>query len=351
VQGADRRAIAAALGAAFLFGAGTPAAKPLLGQASPWLMAGLLYLGSGVGLLVYRLARRQPLPDMSRKDWGWLLAAIVSGGIVAPVLLMTGLAGMPASGASLLLNAEAVFTALLAWIVFRENFDRRIAIGMAAIVLGAVVIAWRADARLGSAWAAALVVGACLLWGVDNNLTRKVALTDASFIAMAKGLIAGVTNITLALALGADAFPAAYVVGLAMLIGLASYGASLTLFVVALRDLGTARTGAYFSTAPFAGAIFSLLFLGEPLTAPLAIGAALMAVGVWLHVTEHHEHMHAHEPMTHEHEHVHDEHHRHEHDPPVPAGTRHRHVHHHAPLTHRHAHYPDSHHRHDHDPS
>lgn len=344
----DRRAIAAALAAAFLFGAGTPAAKPLLGQASPWLMAGLLYLGSGLGLLAYRALTGQRLPRMGRGDWGWLLGAIVAGGIVAPVLLMSGLAGMPATGASLLLNAEAVFTALLAWFVFRENFDRRIALGMAAIVLGALAIGWQADAGLGSTWAALLVVGACFLWGLDNNLTRKVALTDASFIAMAKGLIAGATNIALALALGRDAFPAAHVAGLAMLIGFASYGASLTLFVMALRDLGTARTGAYFSTAPFAGAVISLVFLGEPLTIPLAVGAALMAAGVWLHVTEHHEHAHTHEPMAHEHEHVHDEHHQHEHDAPVPPGTRHRHLHQHSALTHRHAHYPDAHHRHDH---
>jgi drug/metabolite transporter (DMT)-like permease len=345
---AERKAILAALGAAVLFGAGTPAAKPLLGQASPWLLAGLLYLGSGMGLLLFRLVTSRGLPRLAQGEWKWLLGAIAAGGILAPILLMQGLAGMPASGASLLLNAEGVFTALLAWFVFRENFDRRIALGMVAIVLGAVAVAWQGEARVGGAWPVALVVGACLLWGIDNNLTRKVALADASFIAMVKGLVAGVTNVTLALAIGKDVLPALSVIGTALVIGFASYGASLTLFVLALRGLGTARTGAYFSTAPFAGAIFALLLLGEPLTLSLMIGAALMGLGVWLHVTEHHEHTHTHEPMLHEHEHVHDEHHQHEHDPPVAPGTRHAHPHRHERMTHRHPHFPDAHHRHDH---
>lgn len=345
----ERKAILAALGAAALFGAGTPAAKPLLGTTSPWLLAGLLYLGSGAGLVLFRLiTRRRLFPPMPRAQWGWLLGAIVSGGIVAPVLLMQGLSGMPASGASLLLNAEGVFTALIAWFVFRENFDRRIALGMVAIVLGAAAVGWQGEARMGQVTSALLVVAGCLCWGIDNNLTRKVALEDASFIAMTKGLVSGATNVSLAMVVGNDSWPAPHVTVAALAIGLASYGASLTLFVLALRGLGTARTGAYFSTAPFAGALFSLAFLGEPLTLPLAVGAALMAIGVWLHVTEHHEHEHMHEPMAHEHDHVHDEHHQHEHDPPVPPGTKHRHVHAHEPLNHRHPHFPDAHHRHDH---
>lgn len=344
----DRRAIVAALAAALLFGAGTPAAKPLLESASPWLLAGLLYLGSGAGLLLYRLARRLPTPRLSRSDGAWLGGAIVAGGLAAPILLMQGLAGMPASGAALLLNAEGVLTALLAWFVFRENFDRRIAAGMVAIVLGAIVVAWQGEARVGGLLPALFVVAACLFWAVDNNLTRKVALADASFIAMAKGLAAGTTNVAVALALG-DRWPEARVVAAAMAIGFASYGASLTLFVLALRGLGAARTGAYFSIAPFAGAVFALGFLGEPMTAQLAAGGALMAVGVWLHVTERHSHAHRHAATEHSHEHVHDDaHHGHPHDPPVAPGTRHSHPHRHEAVTHEHAHFPDAHHRHDH---
>lgn len=344
----QRNAVLVALAAALLFGAGTPAAKPLLEQSTPWLLAGLLYSGSGLGLLAFRvLARRELFPRMPASEWGWLAGAIVCGGIVAPILLMQGLANMSASGASLLLNAEGVFTALLAWFVFRENFDRRIALGMVAIVLGAVAVGWQGEARV-EGGAALMVVAACFCWGIDNNLTRKVSLTDASFIAMVKGLVSGGMNVTLALWLARDAWPAPGVVASALAIGFVSYGASLTLFVMALRGLGTARAAAYFSTAPFAGAVFALVFLGEPVTLPLVVGGVLMAVGVWLHVTERHEHDHTHEPMEHEHEHVHDEHHQHEHDPPVAPGTRHRHVHAHERLVHRHSHFPDAHHRHDH---
>lgn len=284
---------------------------------------------------------------MSRGDILWLAGAIVSGGIVGPALLMLGLSNMPASGASLLLNAEGVFTALLAWFVFKENFDRRIALGMALIVAGAVVLSWPGDADFGAALPALAVLGACLAWGLDNNFTRKVALTDATFIAMTKGLIAGTTNIVLAFLAGSK-LPGLATIGGAAVLGFLSYGLSLVLFVLALRELGTARTGAYFSTAPFAGAAIALLLLGEPMTVQLAIAGLLMAAGVWLHLSEHHEHAHRHMALTHEHDHEHDVHHRHSHEPPLPPGQRHSHPHSHEPTSHSHSHYPDSHHRHDH---
>ena len=346
--GNNKRAIAAALAAAILFGAGTPGAKLVLGEANPWLVAGLLYLGSGVGLMVYRLVARQPRAPLQSGELKWLLAAIGAGGVVGPILLMHGLSRMPASGASLLLNAEGVFTALLAWFVFRENFDRRIALGMLLIVLGAVAIAWPSRTETAELVPAAAVLGACLAWAIDNNLTRKVALSDATFIAMSKGLAAGAVNILLAVIVAKAAWPAPSIVAATMGIGLVSYGLSLSLFVVALRGLGTARTGAYFSVAPFAGAIISFLLLNESLTRQLAIGGVLMAIGVWLHLTERHEHLHSHDPLTHSHRHVHDEHHRHEHSKSDPPGARHTHPHSHPRLTHTHAHFPDSHHRHEH---
>ena len=339
--------VSAALGAALLFGAGTPAAKLLLGPINPWMLAGVLYLGSGVGLAVLRLLRSDHRSSLPREDLKWLLGAILSGGVVGPVLLMWGLARMPASGASLLLNAEGVLTALLAWFVFRENFDRRIAFGMALIVGGAAVLSWPGDTRIDSVLPALAVGGACLCWAVDNNLTRKVALADATFIAMSKGLTAGIVNVALALAFGAS-LPAAGLFALGALVGLLSYGISLVLFVVALRHLGTARTGAYFSTAPFTGALLSIGLLGEPVTWQLVAAAVLMGWGVWLHLTEQHLHEHTHEPLEHEHEHVHDEHHRHAHADPIAPETRHTHWHRHDPLTHWHAHYPDAHHRHEH---
>jgi drug/metabolite transporter (DMT)-like permease len=285
--------IPAALAAAVLFGAGTPLAKLLLEHAGPWLLAALLYLGSGLGLWLLRQVRQSPTTQLARGDWLWLAGAVATGGVAGPVLLMTGLTAMPASGAALLLNAEGVFTALLAWFVFKENFDRRIALGMIAIVAGAVVLSWPAEGTVefASLWPALAVLGACLAWAIDNNLTRKVALSDAPWIAMVKGLAAGATNLVVAVSLGA-AWPGAAPVLGAALVGFFSYGTSLTLFVVALRHLGTARTGAYFSVAPFFGALMALALLHEPVTVALLLGGTLMAVGVALHLTERHVHEH-----------------------------------------------------------
>ena len=260
---------------------------------------------------------------------------------------MFGLTGMRAAAASLLLNAESVFTALLAWFAFRENFDRRIALGMAAIVAGAVVLNWPGAVRFSALWPALAVLGACFAWGIDNNLTRKISLTDATWLASVKGLCAGLVNFTIALALGASFPPFSTVAG-ALLLGSLAYGVSLVLFVIGLRHLGTARTGAYFSVAPFFGAVLAILLLGEPMSLKLLLAGVLMAVGVGLHLTERHSHKHTHEVLEHEHEHVHDEHHQHEHDETVSASTRHSHWHRHRPLTHVHAHFPDAHHRHDH---
>jgi drug/metabolite transporter (DMT)-like permease len=344
------RGVLAALLAALLFGAGTPAAKVLLGETGPWLLAALLYLGSGIGLAGWRLLRGAAPVRLARGEWPWLAGAILAGGVIGPVLLLWGLAGVAASTASLLLNAEGVFTALLAWTVFRENVDRRVALGMAAIVAGGLVLSWPGQVAP-VAWLPALaVVGACAAWALDNNLTRKVSLTDASWIAMVKGLAAGSTNLVLALALGAH-WPAPTVAAAAALLGFASYGASLMLFVVALRELGAGRTGAYFSVAPFFGALLAIVLLGDPLTPQLLAAGVLMAIGVALHLSERHQHAHRHEPMTHGHAHVHgagDEHHDHVHNPPVPAGTRHAHWHEHAQLEHSHPHFPDAHHRHGH---
>jgi drug/metabolite transporter (DMT)-like permease len=344
----SNRGVAAALAAALLFGAGTPFAKLLLAHTSPWLLAAMLYLGSGIGLWAWRRLRGAPAVRPSRSEWGWLAAATLCGGVIGPVLLMSGLAGMPATSASLLLNAEGVFTALLAWFVFKENFDRRIALGMLAIVAGALVLSWPGDMTLAAGWPALAVLGACLAWAIDNNLTRKVSLTDASFIAMLKGLAAGATNLALAAWLGAT-LPSAGPALAAALLGLLSYGASLVLFVIALRQLGTARTGAYFSVAPFFGALLAIVLLGEPVTAPLLIAGALMALGVWLHLTEDHAHEHVHAALEHTHDHRHDEHHQHAHDHEGMAdpNTRHSHAHRHLPMTHSHGHFPDGHHRHE----
>lgn len=342
--------VAAALGAALLFGAGTPLAKLLLGNVGPWMLAGLFYLGSGLGLTIYRVLSQSAPVKLARGEAKWLAGATLAGGVVGPVLLMVGLTGMPASGASLLLNAEGVFTALLAWIAFRENFDRRIALGMASIAAGATLLSWPEDVSFAGVLPALSILGACFAWGIDNNLTRKVSLNDATWIASVKGLVAGGMNLALAFALG-NRLPSVPVLGSALVVGFLAYGVSLALFVVGLRHLGSARTGAYFSVAPFFGAALALTS-GEPVTLRLIAAGLLMGLGVWFHLTERHQHGHIHEAMDHEHEHEHDEHHRHEHpDQPnlaLAPGQKHAHRHHHDPTDHEHAHFPDAHHRHAH---
>lgn len=348
-----RRGVLYALLAAALFGASTPFAKLLLSDTSPVLLAGLLYGGSGVGLSLWWGLRGRPRGDpRARNPWrrsqlAWLAGATAAGGVLGPVLLMTGLRQIPAASASLLLNLEGVFTALLAWFVFRENFDRRIVAGMAAIVAGGALLAWPRQLALGSGGGAAWIAGACACWALDNNLTRKVSEADPLMIAALKGLVAGGVNLGVAVEVGV-AWPAGpHILGAALL-GLMGYGVSLALFVLALRHLGAARTGAYFSTAPFIGAAASLLVFRQMPGALFWSAALLMGAGVWLHLRETHAHYHTHESMRHAHGHVHDAHHRHRHDFEWDGREPHSHEHVHEPLTHSHAHYPDIHHRHDH---
>lgn len=340
--------------AALLFGASTPAAKLLIGDMPPLLLAGLLYLGSGIGLsilLTFRLVRtsgaqRRAALRIPRADVPWLLGAIVSGGVFAPALLMVGLARTSAAAASLLLNVEAVLTAVLAWVVFRENADRRIVLGMLAIVMGGALLSWEPGSPTFSV-GALLVVAACFFWAVDNNLTRKVSMNDAMLIACVKGALAGACNTSLAMVAGAQ-FPALSSLVSSLFVGFFGYGLSLTLFVVGLRTLGTARTGAYFSVAPLFGVVVSLFIWPEAPGAAFWGAAALMALGVWLHLHERHEHEHSHEPLVHSHSHRHDRHHRHRHDFAWGGEEPHAHLHRHEALTHKHPHYPDIHHRHPH---
>lgn len=335
-----------ALVSAALFGVSAPFAKVLLNEMSPWLLAGLLYLGSGIGLAIARVLWRSGEAGLRRADLPWLAAAILAGGVAGPVLLLFGLMLSSASEAALLLNLESVLTLGLAWVAFRENVDRRLLIGAAAIVAGAVVLSWPKEASLDLNWGPLLIAAACLAWAIDNNFTRKVSAADPMQIAMVKGLVAGTVNVVIALAAGA-AWPSFAAVGQAGVLGFLSYGVSLTLFVLALRHLGTARTGAYYSLAPFIGAAAAVLLLHESVTAAFVVGGVLMAIGLWLHLTERHQHSHEHEPMEHDHMHVHDEHHQHDHPAGMPAEP-HAHLHRHARLIHQHDHYPDLHHRHTH---
>jgi len=347
-------AVFTALTAAALFGAATPLAKALLGSVSPFMLAGLFYLGSGLGLgigIVWRAFRSRGLRSdtdhrISRSELPWLIGAIATGGVAGPALLMLGLANTPAATSSLLLNLEGVLTAVIAWVVFRENVDVQVFLGMAAIVAGGVILSWH-PGQAGVPVGALLIVGACMCWAIDNNLTRKVSANDAMVIACLKGLVAGPVNLGIAIAAGAS-LPSPVTMAAAMMTGLAGYGISLVLFVVALRHLGTARTGAYFSVAPLFGVMLSLLMWPALPDFSFSIAAALMALGIWLHVRERHEHEHSHEFLEHTHRHRNDRHHQHEHDFPYSGEEPHTHPHVHLPIAHSHAHFPDIHHRHRH---
>jgi len=338
-----------ALAAALLFGASTPLAKLALSSTHPLLVAGLLYLGSGVGLAILRRipSGKTTETPLSRVDLPWLAGAILAGGVAGPALLLLGLMTISASSASLLLNLEAVATAAIAWIVFRENVDKRVGAGFAFIVFGSILLSLPQEGAFALSHGALLITAACLCWGIDNNLTRKISGSDPSQIAMWKGLVAGTVNTGLALLTGAK-LPAIGVILGVTVIGFLGYGVSLVLFVHALRHLGTARTGAYFSTAPFAGTALAFAIGQGQLDWAFWAAGILMLIGVCLHVTERHEHQHVHDPMEHEHIHYHDEHHQHAHSLYDPPGEPHAHRHQHARLLHSHPHYPDIHHRHKH---
>jgi drug/metabolite transporter (DMT)-like permease len=342
-----QRSALLALASALLFGAAAPAVKPVADTMHPVLLAGLLYLGSFFGLAVTRLIRVSAPPEtrLQRRDLPVLAGAIAAGGLIAPVLLVWGLSGLAASAASLLLASEAVLTMLLAALLFREAIAARVWIAAGFILVAAGILAWTPVLSVPVSLHALAVLGACLLWGLDNNLTGRISLADPFAIAMWKGLVAGGVNTVLGLAL-APAVPEISWLGV-LGVGGIGYGASLVLYVLALRHLGAARTAAHFGTAPFFGAALAVAFLGEPLNATLLAAFVLTGAATWLVLTERHGHEHDHEAMEHDHRHVHDEHHQHTHrgdEGPEP----HAHAHRHAPLRHRHAHFPDLHHRHRH---
>lgn len=344
-----------ALLAAVLFGASAPFAKALLQDVQPIPLAALLYLGSGAGQLLLKLLSRAGRGDeteapLVRRDLPWLAGAVISGGVLAPIVLMFSLTATPAGTASLLLNFEGVATALIAGIVFREAIGRPAWLAVALVTVGSIILSWNAGAAWGISLGALGVMLACALWGLDNNLTRPISGKNPLTIVMIKGLAAGAFSLVLALALG-NGLPAPATALKAMLLGSVSYGLSTALFVIALRDLGAARTSALYATAPFIGMILAVALFGEQLRLAFLLSIPLMAAGAVLLLRENHGHWHEHEALEHEHSHEHsDPHHAH----PGPGSddaspARHSHLHRHAPVTHEHGHTPDIHHRHAHD--
>src|SRR5215467_6145963 len=339
-------AILNALIAALAFGLSAPLAKRLLDVVPPLFLAGVLYLGAGIFLGLARLLwRRQPTGrPLTARDRRILAGVVLAGGVLAPPLLLWGLQRSSATTTALLLNLEVVFTVLLAGIVFNEHLGARIAVAAILMAAGGVVLGWT-PGNASIAAGAAAVTGACLLWALDNNLTRLIAEADPLLIVEVKGLVAGTVNVVLALASG-QAVPAPGTIAFGLALGAVSYGTSLVLFILAMRELGAARAGAYFATAPFFGAAGGVFLLGES-PAGLPAAALLMALAAGLLVYERHVHRHAHPAGSHAHVHVHDKHHQHAHEGwegPEP----HSHSHPTGPMEHEHPHTPDIHHDHGH---
>jgi drug/metabolite transporter (DMT)-like permease len=341
-----------ALLAAALFGVSAPMAKALGADVSPVWLASLFYLGSGLALLLWRLMRRVLMRErrdgapLARSDFPWLAGCILAGGVAGPLALMWGLRSVSGSSASLLLSMEGLFTTLLAALLFHESVTARVWLAAGLMVSASALLAWPQATPTVLAGSAAIVL-ACLLWAIDNNLTRKISGGDPVWIAMVKGLSAGTVNAAIALGLD-QPLPVWQATATSLSIGALCYGLSLVLFILALRHLGSARTAAHFGTAPFFGAAFAVLVLGEPGSWWLLGAVALMAAATMLVLTERHAHAHRHEPLEHQHAHTHDEHHRHEHSEPWDGREPHSHPHRHLPLRHSHAHLPDLHHRHRH---
>jgi drug/metabolite transporter (DMT)-like permease len=343
-----QRGVPEALLAAVLFGGATPFSSRLIGDASPQVLAGLLYLGSGLvlGLSLIVLPARRQAP-LTRRELPSLAGAVAFGGFLAPLLLLIGLRTTPAATASLLLNLEVVFTALVAWVAFHEGFNRQVGIGLGLILAGGVVASWSAQGGLGVTAGAVAVVGACACWAIDNNLTQQVSAKDPRQIAAVKGIVAGGANLGIGVSIGGS-LPDTGPLLSAVAIGVVGYGVSLMLFITALRFLGSARTGAYFAVAPFVGVVVAIGVFGDQFNGRVVPAAVLMVAGVWLSITEHHEHAHIHDTIEHSHVHTHDDEHAHSHADEMPPSEPHVHAHVHDAITHAHSHRPDIHHRHAH---
>lgn len=336
--------------AAVLFGVSPVFCKLVIGEMSPLLLAGLLYLGSGLGLQGVLLARKKSslreLRGLSSRHRLKLAGAVVAGGVIAPVSLAFGIKHGTASEVSLLLNLETVATTLIAWLVFREYIGPYVWSGKVLILGGACLVVLKTQGGLTFSLPGLLVVVACVFWGIDNNLTRDVDEISSTVLASVKGLCAGLFSVLLALLFPGGTVAAGQVLG-AMAIGALSYGLSLVLFVEALRRIGAARTATFFAVGPFFGTVLSVALLGERPPAAYWVATALMLAGIFLLYLEVHCHRHTHEELAHDHPHVHDEHHLHEHEGGE-EGEPHRHFHVHHPVTHSHVHAPDPHHRHGH---
>jgi drug/metabolite transporter (DMT)-like permease len=348
----DKRPLFYAIAAAVLFGLTSPFSKLLLDDISPIALAGLLYLGGGLGLSLYLLVTYKVIKpekkaaSLEKRDWPWVLGATLAGGIAGPILMMLGLNLISGFATSLLLNLEGLCTTIIAIVIFRENAGRNLWLALLCMLAAGVLLSWDTSHSKFNILGPLLLVLATFCWGIDNNLTRQISEKNPAQIAAAKGLIAGTVSFSLALILkGKISFNISILY--ALLLGAFSYGISLVLFITALKGLGSSRTALFLSMGSFVGAVLSLIIFKNWNEWTFLPAFVLMAVGIWFIYHERHFHAHAHGLLTHTHTHRHDDlHHQHEHTEPVTGSHSHEHTH--TPLTHTHVHWPDTHHRHAH---
>ncbi len=339
--------------AAALFGASAPFSKLLLDNVTPLQLAGLLYLGSGICLLVVKLVQsslnlNRNTAKLEKADLPWLLGAVISGGILAPIALLFGLSMTPASTASILLNFEAASTAIIAGLFFREHIGKKVIIAISILTIASLILTFNFSGNFGISWGALLILLACVLWGIDNNLTRNISSKDPMTIVIIKGISAGLFSLLLSIVLR-NRLPNAVNMLSGLTLGGLSYGISLILFILTLKDIGSSRAGALFATAPFIGAAISFVIFANTPSLNFLISVPLMICGTFLLFKESHVHAHQHESVDHEHAHTHDdEHHGHSHENGAQENVSHSHLHHHDSIVHFHNHMPDTHHRHDH---
>jgi drug/metabolite transporter (DMT)-like permease len=335
---------------AALFGISPVLCKLVIGDMSPALLAGLLYLGSGIGLQILLLfQRKNPVEELRRLPARHRLAlvgSVISGGIIAPLFLTYGIKLGSASEVSLLLNLETVATTFIAWLMFKEHVGLGVWGGKVLILLGSFVVILKSDNAVTFSIAGLLIILACFFWGIDNNLTRNIEDISATALASIKGLCSGTFNICLALIFTTGSVTVHQVSG-SLLVGALSYGASLVCFIESLRRIGSARTSTYFAVGPFIGIFLSILVIGERPSPVFWFAAVCMFAGILFLNREKHGHLHAHSMLSHCHSHIHDEHHRHDHAD-TSTEEPHDHCHVHQPVIHYHVHWPDIHHRHQH---
>jgi drug/metabolite transporter (DMT)-like permease len=358
----EKKSIGLAILAAALYGISAPVSKLLLVELSPTLMAALLYLGAGFGMLMVNvvkiLFKRERLEArMTRRELPYVISMILLD-IAAPIFLMLGLTLTTSSTASLLNNFEIVATSMIALFIFHEAVGKRMWVAIALITLSSVILSVDDFGSLSFSVGSLFVLLACICWGFENNCTRMLSLKDPLQIVVVKGFGSGLGALLITIYRN-DMNGSLKYIGIALLLGFIAYGLSIYFYIKAQRTLGAARTSAYYAAAPFIGVIVSWIVLREGITNTFLVSLGIMLLGTYFAVSEDHAHKHVHEKTRHEHKHSHDDgHHGHTHANETigeqghehgnESSNEHSHEHVHEGVEHVHKHMPDLHHRHSH---